>query len=73
MDTEKDKKAKADLIRIQNVDAGTNVGTGPVKSIPDGGLQGEAKQPKENTGNLTEMGGSSGGTSKAETEKKEAE
>ena len=73
MDTEKDEKAKADIERTQTVDAGINVGTGPVKSIADGGLQGETKQPKENTGNMTEMGGSSGGTSKAETEKKDVE
>ena len=73
MDTKKDEKAMADPERIQNGDADNNVGTGPVKSIADGGLQGEEKQPKENTGNMTEMGGSSGGTSKAETEKKESE
>ena len=40
-----------------------NVGTGPAPKIADGGQEGEAKQPKENTGNQTEMGGATGGTS----------
>ncbi len=39
-----------------------NVGSGPVASVPDGGVEGEAKQPKEHTGH-TEMGGATGGTS----------
>lgn len=40
-----------------------NVGTGPAPSIPDGGKEGEAKQPKEHTGKDTDMGGATGGTS----------
>jgi hypothetical protein len=40
----------------------SNVGAGPVKSVPDGGKEGEAKQPKERTGKLTDMGGATGGT-----------
>ena len=40
-----------------------NVGTGPSRSIPDGGTEGEAKQPKERTGKDSEMGGATGGTS----------
>jgi len=39
-----------------------NVGSGPVASVPDGGVEGEAKQPKENTGHTTDMGGATGGT-----------
>lgn len=39
-----------------------DVGAGPVKSVPDGGKEGEAKQPKEHTGKLTDMGGATGGT-----------
>ena len=39
-----------------------NVGAGPVKSVADGGVEGEAKQPKEHTGKLTGMGGATGGT-----------
>lgn len=33
-----------------------NVGTGPV-DVADGGVPGEAKQPREHTGNMTEIGG----------------
>ena len=40
----------------------SNVGAGPVKSVDDGGIEGEAKQPKEHTGKLTNMGGATGGT-----------
>jgi len=40
----------------------SNVGAGPVKSVDDGGKEGEAKQPKERTGKLTNMGGATGGT-----------
>lgn len=40
----------------------SNVGAGPVKSVDDGGKEGEAKQPKEHTGKLTSMGGATGGT-----------
>jgi hypothetical protein len=39
-----------------------NVGAGPVAHVADGGIEGEAKQPKEHTGKLTEMGGATGGT-----------
>lgn len=39
-----------------------NVGAGPVEYIADGGVEGEAKQPKERTGKLTDMGGATGGT-----------
>lgn len=41
----------------------SNVGAGPVKSVADGGTEGEAKQPKEHTGKSTHMGGATGGTS----------
>lgn len=41
---------------------GANVGAGPVKAVSDGGTEGEQKQPKERTGNLTGMGGATGGT-----------
>lgn len=40
---------------------GANVGTGPSDNIADGGGSAE-KQPKEHTGNETEMGGHTGGT-----------
>ncbi len=40
-----------------------NVGTGPAPDIANGGVEGEAKQPKERTGQLIDMGGASGGTS----------
>ena len=40
----------------------TNVGAGPVSSVDDGGKEGDAKQPKEHTGQLTDMGGATGGT-----------
>lgn len=40
----------------------SNVGAGPVESVPDGGKEGEAKQPKERTGKSTNMGGATGGT-----------
>ena len=49
-----------------------NVGTGPAPAIADGGIPGEEKQPKENTGNMTEMGGATGGTSELDLEKHEA-
>ncbi len=39
-----------------------SLGAGPVKNVPDGGVDGETKQPKEHTGKQTEMGGSTGGT-----------
>ena len=39
-----------------------DVGSGPVASVNDGGKKGEAKQPKEHTGKLTDMGGATGGT-----------
>lgn len=39
-----------------------NVGSGPAPHVADGGVEGEAKQPKEHTGQLTEMGGATGGT-----------
>lgn len=39
-----------------------NVGAGPISSVDDGGKEGEAKQPKEHTGKLTNMGGATGGT-----------
>lgn len=50
-----------------------NVGTGPAKSIAHGGIEGEEKQPKEHTGLQTDMGGATGGTSKVDSEKDEAE
>lgn len=50
-----------------------NVGTGPAPAIADGGVPGEEKQPKENTGNMTEMGGATVGTSKLDLENDKAE
>lgn len=40
----------------------SDVGAGPVEWVNDGGQEGEAKQPKEHTGKLTNMGGATGGT-----------
>lgn len=56
---------KAGVESTFSKDENANVGTGPAKSIPDGGVEGEAKQPKENTGNMTNMGGATGGTPKS--------
>ncbi len=56
----KGKKAGVESTFSKNPNA--NVGTGPAPSIADGGTKGEAKQPKENTGKLTDMGGATGGT-----------
>ena len=68
MDTQQHDNAKEALESENSKGKVPNVGTGPDISIPDGGEQGEAKQPKENTGNMTEMGGATGGTPKSETE-----
>jgi len=56
------KGKKAGLENTASKGAVPNVGTGPVKSVADGGADGEAKQPREHTGQLTEMGGDTGGT-----------
>ncbi len=37
-------------------------GSGPSGHIPDGGASSDKKQPKENTGNDSNMGGAGGGT-----------
>jgi len=53
---------KAGLEKTASKGSVPNVGTGPV-TVADGGVEGEEKQPKERTGQLTDMGGSTGGTS----------
>ena len=53
---------KAGLEKTASEGKVPNVGTGPV-TVPDGGVAGEEKQPKERTGQLTDMGGATGGTS----------
>ena len=58
-----EKGKKAGVEKTFSKDANANVGTGPSPHIADGGTDGEAKQPKENTGNQTNMGGATGGTS----------
>lgn len=60
---EENKGKKSGVESTFSKDANANVGTGPAPDIADGGVAGEAKQPKENTGNLTDMGGATGGTS----------
>ncbi len=55
-DKDSQKNSSADNIKA------SSVGAGPVKSVDDGGKEGEAKQPKERTGKLTNMGGATGGT-----------
>ena len=59
---EENKGKKAGVEKTFSKDANANVGTGPAPDIADGGTPGEAKQPKENTGNETTMGGADGGT-----------
>jgi len=59
---EENKGKKAGVESTFTKDPSANVGTGPAPNIADGGAEGEEKQPKENTGNLTEMGGATGGT-----------
>jgi hypothetical protein len=55
---------KAGVESTFSKDENANVGTGPSPKIADGGKEGEAKQPKERTGQQTDMGGATGGTSK---------
>lgn len=69
MNTFDENKDKAGLDSTHSKGNVPNVGTGPATSIPDGGQEGEEKQPKENTGNMTEMGGATGGIPKSETQK----
>src|SRR3954465_2435278 len=57
------KGQKAGLDSTVAKGSAPNVGTGPVTSVSDGGIEGEDKQPKEQTGQSTDMGGASGGTS----------
>jgi hypothetical protein len=59
------KNNKAGVESTFSKDENANVGTGPSPKIADGGTEGEAKQPKENTGNQTNMGGATGGTPKS--------
>ena len=59
---EENKGKKAGVEKTFSKDPSANVGTGPAPAIADGGTEGEAKQPKERTGNLTDMGGATGGT-----------
>lgn len=59
---EENKGKKAGVDKTFSKDPNANVGTGPSTHIADGGTEGEAKQPKENTGNQTSMGGASRGT-----------
>jgi hypothetical protein len=61
---EENKGKKAGVEKTFSKDPNANVGTGPAPNIADGGTEGEAKQPKENTGNQTDMGGATGGTPK---------
>ncbi len=56
------KGKKAGLENTASKGEVSNVGTGPVSSIADGGAEGEDKQAKESTGNATNMGGATGGT-----------
>lgn len=58
---EENKGKKAGVEKTFSKDPNANVGTGPA-SIADGGTEGEEKQPKESTGDLTDMGGATGGT-----------
>jgi hypothetical protein len=64
MNTENNDQSQHSVESTSTEGKKPNVGSGPVASVPDGGVEGEAKQPKENTGNLTDMGGATGGTSK---------
>ena len=57
---EESKGKKAGVEKTFSKDPDANVGTGPA-TIADGGTEGEEKQPKENTGELTDMGGATGG------------
>lgn len=59
---EENKGKKAGVDKTFSKDPGANVGTGPAPDIASGGEEGEEKQPMENTGNLTNMGGATGGT-----------
>lgn len=59
---EENKGKKVGVESTFSKDPNANVGTGPAPSIADGGIEGESKQPKENTGKLTDMGGATGGT-----------
>jgi hypothetical protein len=55
---------KAGVDKTHSKDPSANVGTGPAPAIADGGVEGEEKQPKERTGQDTDMGGATGGTAK---------
>jgi hypothetical protein len=59
---EENKGKKTGVESTHSKDPNANVGTGPAPAIADGGTAGEAKQPKENTGVQTGMGGATGGT-----------
>jgi hypothetical protein len=59
---EENKGKKAGLEQTASKGATPNVGTGPVKTVADGGVAGEEKQDKEQTGEFTNMGGATGGT-----------
>lgn len=52
---EENKGKKAGVEKTFSKDPHANVGTGPAPNIADGGTEGEAKQPKENTGNQTTL------------------
>ena len=60
---EENKGKKAGLDKTASKGTVPNVGSGPVGSVADGGAKGEDKQPKEQTGKSTNMGGATGGTS----------
>lgn len=63
MDNQDKESQKKHAVESTASDAkAKNVGAGPVKSVADGGVEGEAKQPKEHTGKSTDMGGATGGT-----------
>jgi len=59
---EENKGKKEGVEKTFSKDPNANVGSGPVSFVADGGTPGEAKQPKERTGKLTDMGGATGGT-----------
>lgn len=60
LNDEQNKGKKAGLESTLSKGKEPNVGTGPALFINDGGIEGEEKQPKEQTGTLTETGGTPG-------------
>ena len=62
LEDEENKGKKAGLEKTASKGTVPNVGSGPVASVADGGVEGEDKQPKEQTGKSATMGGATGGT-----------